>query len=295
MQNDKSFACALTMVRDDYFFLERWIRYYGNLFGKDALYIVNHGANPKVAEIAEGCSVINIPDMFSEMFDAMRWRMLTNFANGLRSYYEFIIVGDVDEYVVPDPKLGLDLPGFLAKRRRNVTLTPIGLEVVHLSDRETQPIADSPMLGVRRYVRYTSAYSKPCVLTKATHLSRGGHYANDPELKLFKNLYLFHMRFVDKDLYLDTLARRTERVDSIEKDPGDDKRLISREWRREFQKDDPMAGLQSMPIREEFDLSREIRKMEKTWGPRGEEGLHAFEKNIGDELMALPERFFGIV
>lgn len=294
MQNDKSFACALTMVRDDYFFLERWIRYYGGLFGKSALYIVNHGGNPRVAEIAEGCTVINIPDMFNEMFDAMRWRMLTHFANGLRSYYEFVVVGDVDEYVLPDPKQGADLVDFLGKRRRGVTVTPVGLEVVHRPDIERDTIGEGPMLGPRRHVRFTTAYSKPCILSKHSDLSRGGHYAKDPELKLFRNLYLFHMRYVDADLYRDTLDRRAGRVEQIAPKAGEAK-LVSWNWRRDLDREDPYAKAAALPVVPGFDLSGPVERMTSSWGPRGEEGLYAFGREIGREVMVLPERFNGIL
>lgn len=293
MRNDKAFACALTMVRDDYFFLERWVDYYGGQFGRSALYIVNHGGNPRVAEIAQGCNVITIPDVFNEKFDMMRWRMLSNFANGLRSYYNFVVVGDVDEFVVPDPKLGVDLVGFLERRRGKVTITPVGLEVVHHPDHEPEEIGDGPMIGPRKFVRFSTAYSKPCIITHDTRISRGGHYTKDPDLKLFKNLYLFHMRYVDAALYRDTLNRRASRVDEAAQ--AGDTSMISWNWRRDLGRDDPYARVLELPIEDEFDVTDAVEQMQSTWAPRGDEGLYAFERNIGQTLMTLPPRFRGAV
>ena len=43
-------AAALTMVRDDTFFLKAWLRHYGTLFGRENCYIINHGRGEAVAD-----------------------------------------------------------------------------------------------------------------------------------------------------------------------------------------------------------------------------------------------------
>lgn len=288
---DKNLACAITMVKDDYFFLERWVRYYGELFGRGSLYVVSHGGDPKVAEIAAGANVIAIPGVFNEKFDAARWRLLNGVANGLRGYHEFVIVGDVDELVVVDPKTGLSLAEFLGKRRGKTTITPVGLEVVHKPELEAEPISDA-ILGPRRFVRFSSAYSKPCIFNHQTHLSRGGHYAKNPELKIFRNLYLLHLRYADARLYRETIERRAGQLERI----GDaDEKIISWNWRSDGDRTDPFARASALPVVDGFDLSAELERMETSWGPRGDEGLYAFGRDIGDKLYTLPERFFGMV
>lgn len=291
---DKKLACVITMVRDDYFFLERWVKYYGEIFGRDALYVINHGNGERVQEIAAGCNVVGIPDVFNEKFDAMRWRLLNNFAQGLRGYYTYVMIGDVDEFIVLDPKTGMGLDEFLIKRRGRNTITPIGLEVVHKPDLEPEEIGDGPMLGPRRYARFTTAYSKPCIFNHHVEISRGGHYATAPELKIFKNLYLFHMRYVDSDLYRATLARRHGQVDRIEKEDGDT--MISWQWRRESEKADPFLESASLPVGDSFELEPYLKRMNKTWELRDEKsGLYHVARQIGKVLMPVPERFFGVI
>lgn len=290
--DDKKLACAITMVRDDYFFLERWVRYYGEIFGRDALYVISHGGDKRVVEIAAGCNVIAIPGVFDESFDATRWRLLNGLGNGLRGYFEFVLIGDVDEFVVVDPKTGLRLDEFLRKRRGKLTITPVGLELVHQPEREGAPVDDA-MLGPRRYARFTTAYSKPCIYNRPTDLSRGGHYAKDPELKLFRNLYLFHMRYADRDLYYETIRRRGAQIDQAvgEGDEG----MISWNWRRPDGKPDPFQQAADLPVVEGFDLAEEVKRMQESWGPRGEHGLYGFGREIGQTLYTLPDRFFGLI
>jgi Glycosyl transferase family 2 len=290
---DKKLACIMTMVRDDYFFLERWVRYYGEMFGRDALYVVNHGNGEKIKDIAAGCNVIGIPDVFNEKFDAMRWRLLNNLAQGLRGYYNYVLIGDVDEFVVVDPKTEMNLADFLGKRRGKNTITPIGLEVVHQPALEPEGL-DGPMLGPRRYARFTTAYSKPCIFNHHVEISRGGHYATDPELKIFKNVYMFHMRYVDAQMYSDTLARRGKQVERIAQS-GDDT-MISWQWRQQDDKPDPYQVAAQMPIGETFDVEAYLKRMYKTWGVRDDKsGLHHVARQIGKVLMPLPERFFGLI
>lgn len=290
MEN-KKLACAITMVGDDFFFLERWVRYYSEFFGRDALYVISHGGNPRVAEIAEGCNVIALPGVFNERFDATRWRLLNGLGNGLRGYYEFVLIGDVDEFVVVDPKMGLGLDDFLGKRRNKQTITPVGLEVVHKPELEGAPVDDA-ILGPRRFVRFTTAYSKPCIYNRPTDLSRGGHFAKDPELKLFRNLYLFHMRYADESIYRDTIMRRGQQIDEMS--DGGEEKLISWNWRPQDGKPDPYQRAAEMPMVDGFDLSAEVDRMRSTWAPR-EHGLYAFEREIGQTLHTLPDRFYGVV
>ena len=51
----------LTMVWRDYWLLSKWVDHNSQHVPKSQLYVINHGGDPKVAEIAAGCNVIDIP------------------------------------------------------------------------------------------------------------------------------------------------------------------------------------------------------------------------------------------
>ena len=118
---------VVTMVRDDAFFLDIWLRHYGGLVGRENLYIVNHGRGDGVARQAAGCNIIGIPGDPPPNFDMKRWRLLNNLVGGLRGYYDWVIVGDVDELVVVDPADGQSLTDFLAALPQRRVLSPLGL------------------------------------------------------------------------------------------------------------------------------------------------------------------------
>ncbi|MBV7379549.1 glycosyltransferase family 2 protein [Maritimibacter dapengensis] len=285
-------AAALTMVRDDDFFLERWVAYYGDRLGRENCTIINHGNQDAVNRIGAGCNIIAIPDK-SEKFDQRRWRLFNGIQSGLRGYYKYVIVGDVDEYVVVDPALGLDLLDFLAKAPRRKILTPLGLEVLHRINEETEPIT-GPILGPRRYARVSYHYSKPCVLGAPGEVSRGGHFAKYDQLHTPEALYLFHMKYCDVAQYTGLMDRRNASVGKSGLQKGETG--IGGHWFPEERGDDRalFEGFVSRPIVRGFEMSQYRAKMHETFAERGH-GLWHFQRGTYALSHEVPERFFGLV
>ncbi|MFD2855605.1 glycosyltransferase family 2 protein [Seohaeicola zhoushanensis] len=207
-------AAALTMVRDDAFFLKAWLHHYGGLFGRENCYVVNHGRGEEVARLAEGCNVIGIPGDHHKNFDMKRWRMLNNFVMGLRCYYTHVVVGDVDELVVLDPEAGTDLKTWLEGQPNDRVLTPLGLEVIHRIDIEPEPVAER-VLGPRMHVRHAPHYSKPCVVSAGTKIARGGHFTQYDKLHTPEHLYLLHLKYCDFTAYAEAMNRRNAVTEAI--------------------------------------------------------------------------------
>ena len=288
----QSVAAAVTMVRDDAFFLEAWVRYYGGLFGRENCYVVNHGRGAEVARIAEGCNIIGLPGDPHPNFDMKRWRLLNGLVAGLRSYYRQVIVGDVDELVVLDPAEGRSLLDWLADQPLRRVLTPVGLEVIHRVDLEAEPIG-AQILGPRRHVRLAPHYSKPCVISLGTKISRGGHFTQASKLFAPDPLYLFHLKFCDFGQYVEAMNRRnavTEAVGVGVKDAA-----IGRHWFAEARGEDRAVfeAFASLEMQEGFDLGWVRRRMKRSWQPRGDTGYWQFDRPDIDTQYHLPERFVG--
>ena len=289
----QSTACALTMVRDDTFFLKAWLRHYGEALGRENCYIVNHGRGSEVARLAEGCNVIGIPGDPHPKFDMKRWRMLNNFVHGLRCYYDHVIVGDVDELVALDPALGTTLLDFLSAQPLRRVLTPVGLEVLHRIDIEPEPVRDA-ILGPRRHVRLAPHYAKPCIISKGVKIARGGHFTEESKLVTPEGLLLFHLKFCDFANYAETMNQRNEVTQAV---GGDVKKTaIGRHWfpqargcdRQTF---DAFATRDPAP----FDLSAARQAMHASWSRRKDTEFWQFDRVEDNEIMVLPERFSGLL
>lgn len=288
----QSVAAAVTMVRDDAFFLEAWVRYYGGLFGRENCYVVNHGRGVDMARIAEGCNIVGIPGDPHPNFDMKRWRLLNGLVAGLRSYYRQVIVGDVDELVVLDPAEGRSLLDWLADQPLRRVLTPLGLEVIHRVDLETEPIG-TQILGPRRHVRLAPHYSKPCVISLGTKIARGGHFTQASKLFAPDPLYLFHLKFCDFGHYVAAMNRRNAVTEAV--GVGVKEAAIGRHWFAEARGEDRAVfeGFASLEMQEGFDLGWVRRRMKRSWQPRGDTGYWQFDRPDIDTQYHLPERFVG--
>ena len=290
MQNT---VAALTMVRDDAFFLKAWLRHYGETLGRENCYIINHGRGTEVSQLAEGCNVIGIPGDPHPNFDMKRWRLLNNTVQGLRCYYDHVIVGDVDELLVVDPEHGGGLVDFLRDMPIRQVLTPVGLEVVHRVAHEPAAIGDH-VLGPRMHVRVAPHYSKPCVISLGTKIARGGHFTQSSKLHTPDALLLFHLKFCDFGNYVETMNRRNAVTEAV----GGDVQgaSIGRHWFAEARGED-RAVFDAFSAQEvaPFDLTGVRRGMHRSWKARGDTGFWQFDRKESDQIMALPERFSGLL
>ncbi|MEH6521509.1 glycosyltransferase family 2 protein [Sulfitobacter sp.] len=287
-------VAAVTMVRDDAFFLTAWLKHYGDLFGRQNCYVINHGYGSEVAELAAGCNIIGIPGDPHKNFDVKRWGLLNNLVGGLRKYYRHVIVGDVDELVVVDPDTGKNLLQYLEDTPEKRILTPLGLEVIHRVDLEPEAVGEH-IIGPRRYVRPAPHYSKPCVVSAAAKISRGGHFSQYPKLHTPDDLYLFHLKFCDFAQYSGAMDRRN----AVTQEIGDDIKgtSIGRHWFSEARGEDRamFESFEQLKLEEGFDLGFMRKRMQRSFKPRGETGFYEFNRPAFDTQYQLPERFVGVI
>ncbi|MGH1356764.1 MAG: glycosyltransferase family 2 protein [Thalassovita sp.] len=286
----QSTVAVVTMVRDDLFFLKIWLRHYEQIFGRENLYIINHGRGEAVAKLAEGCNIIGIPGDPHKNFDMKRWRLLNNVVMGLRSYYTHVIVGDVDEIVLIDPQDGRSLLEFLQQSRKGRVYTPLGLEVIHRIDQEAQPVTDH-LLGPRMHVRLAPHYSKPCIISVGTKIARGGHFTQFDTLFTPDNLYLLHLKFCDFNEYSSAMNRRNQITQDIGGSVQDTQ--IGRHWFPEARGEDRAMfdAFAKLEMVEGFDMRPYRKKMQRSFGPRGDTGFYQFDRPEYDLQFRLPDRF----
>jgi hypothetical protein len=195
------------MVYDDYFFLQRWYDYYSKQVGAENLYVFSHGNDPRHREIAKGANVMNLPrDATMFKFDRRRWRMLGNFATGLLDFYNWMIVSDVDEIVVVDPKAAPSLVDYIVDKYGDSktapkNISPLCLELIHVPEEEPLPIEENEtILSRRRIFRPNRNYSKPCLVGAPVGFAPGGHRNTLGLRHLPSDLYNLHLKFFDRDM-----------------------------------------------------------------------------------------------
>ncbi len=122
---------AITTVRNDEMFLEKWVRYYGDQLGVKNLYVFMDGHDQAVPKAAEGVNSLYLPHIPLKRVPAMRRRaqVMSYLARGLFKYFDAVIVTDVDEFLVVDPQLNTSLAEYLSQSKSRSSLSGLGLDV----------------------------------------------------------------------------------------------------------------------------------------------------------------------
>ena len=206
--------CAITMARNDAFFLKKWIAYYGAQLGEENLYIWLDGEDQELPAGAGKCHIVRLPRKAEEMTVADRTRIarMNEAAHGLLdSGYDIVIGGDCDELLIVDPRAGQPLAEYLSGIDLRRPVSGLGLDVgQHL--KEEGPIdAERPFLSQRRYALLDSQYTKPVVVARKVRWGAGFHRVNNHNYRIDKNLYLMHFGSVD-DAMLRAKAADPERI-----------------------------------------------------------------------------------
>lgn len=191
--------CALTMVRNDEFYLRKWVEYYGRQLGRENLYVYLDGKDQEIPEWCDGVSVVAVDKIPGQVVEAEKGRLdfLSKTAADLLKRYDLVIGTDADEFLVVDPDLGMSLVEYLSKSDITVSISGLGVDVGQHTEEESDIISDIPFLKQRHYARLSTRYTKPCVIARPVRWGRGFHRVKGHNFHIGKGLYLFHFGYFD--------------------------------------------------------------------------------------------------
>ena len=160
---------ALTMARNDDFYLRKWVAYYGAQLGKENLYIYLDGLDQVVAPFCEGTHAKAVEKIGTQVVSAEKGRL--KFLSGkaaelLSGGYDLVIGVDADEFIVVDPKLGKSLREYLSEVKVRGSLSALGLDFGQKLGEEPDITEDEPFLRQRHYAQIGTRYTKPSILAE---------------------------------------------------------------------------------------------------------------------------------
>ncbi|WP_415920552.1 glycosyltransferase family 2 protein [Tateyamaria sp. SN6-1] len=291
---------VVTMVYRDYFILERWYAYYADVVGPENLYIFSHGPDPRHDRIAKGANVIHIPrDETRFRFERRRWNMMSEFVTGMLMYYNWMILSDVDEFVVADPAVSDNVVDHLQTyywdpETAPVNIAPLCLDMVHYPQDETEAIAPGDtILSRRRTFRPNRNYSKPNLVRKPVKFKPGGHANTLGERHLPDHLYMLHLKYFDRfqmEGRVDVRAPKAAALtDAMTNAPAYDKRML--QWGDEHQRILDKSEFMGEDI-ELRDLRDAMRVQTQT--DRGISNYGVYP-DVRRKLYRMPERFASVL
>ena len=191
---------ALTMARNDDFYLRKWVEYYGGQLGRENLYIFLDGLDQVVGDFCAGTHAQAVEKIGSQVIEAEKGRL--RFLSGkaaelLSGGYDLVIGVDADEFIVVDPKLGLSLPAYLSTLKIKDSVSALGLDFGQKIGEEEEIREDEPFLHQRHYAQLGTRYTKPSIVAKPLVWGSGFHRIKGHNFHIAKDLYLFHFGYFD--------------------------------------------------------------------------------------------------
>lgn len=281
MQKNKHIA-AITMVRNDDFFLRKWVEYYGGQLGKENLYIYYDGEDQAVADICQGTNASLHPKIGNQVVAAEkeRLRFLSEkaaelFAKG----YELVIGVDADEYIVVDPKLGQSLKEYLSNQDIDISLSPLGLDFGQKLGEEEDLSFERTFLSQRHYAQIGTRYTKPSIIAKPCRWGSGFHRVKGHNFHIAKDLFLLHFGYADKKIL-------EERLGDVDR--------VAQGWEKHIYKRSRTIKYATEKKARDFDRWTRFARICQTWcrPPYALNKPAMFELRI---VVKIPERFNNVL
>lgn len=286
----------VTMVRDDDFFLKLWIGHYSRYVDKKQLFVIFDGFDQVPPPEAEGCQIIQMPRGETvQAWDSQRFAMIADFTSGLLSRFPVVVFNDVDELLVTDPAQEDDFLSVIGEARNLGVISPFALEIIHRPSFEPAPLdPQRPILEQRRHARINASYCKPCVTSRPIRWSNGGHYSDYPELHLDDRLYLFHLRYVDRERLLTRQGKRNAMAQTTDPDAAEP--VAGAGWSKPVEDTaDFMTSFEDRPpIENDFDFGWQRRRISSEWYYDDEVGVWRHKRLHNRKTYLIPDRFVGL-
>ena len=183
---------VISMVRNDNFFADKWISYYGSQFGYENIYLFIDGMDQDLPKEADKINYFKIPfkPHGRTKSDKARARLISDFALKLFKDYHVVLAMDIDEFLLIDPKIKKSLKAYLEQDFNRNSLSALGVDVAQHPLKEKAIDLNRPFLSQRTYAQVSDRYTKPIIIFKPLrwgsgfHRIKGKNFTIDDSLRL---------------------------------------------------------------------------------------------------------------
>ncbi|AYF04221.1 glycosyltransferase family 2 protein (plasmid) [Paracoccus yeei] len=193
-------VAVCTMSYNEDITLPIWMKYYGGLFGRQNLFVIDHGSTDGSTEGVPGINLIKLPR--TPFSDLKRSKMVSDLCENLLNFYDYFIYTDTDEFLCVNPQKYKNLNAYLQEVNPEYE-TAIGINLFHSFEQEPEFNASRRVLSQREYVYFMASMCKTLVTRKPIQWG-GGFHTCDKHQK-FGEIYNFHLKYMDRGIALDRL------------------------------------------------------------------------------------------
>lgn len=184
------------MVFNEAVFLPIWLRHYGSNLGYENLFVIDDGSNDGSTDDKRIVHLIRKDR--GELNEDDRAKQISCFHEELLKYYDVVLYADADEIIVPDPASRQSLSEYISASGSDY-INPVGLHVVHSTDKEKPLDMARPLFQQRSYAKFELGYCKPLISKIPMRWKAGFHTSQHPT-SLAVDLFMFHLRAMDFDV-----------------------------------------------------------------------------------------------
>lgn len=215
----KKFCAVHGLMKNEKYFLPWWVKYYGELFGNENLYILDHQSTDGSTDNLK-CNV-ELVENEQVHFNVWMIEVITKKHVELLEEYEYVISVDADEFIIPNPDKYRDLKEYVEKMKAdNMDIVRCsGYEVLH--QRKLEPVLDwnIPLLKQRKYWIKLDSYNKPLISSRQVWWAQGRHFEDhlryDPA---DEDLVLCHLHRIDYDTCKRKVTKDVDSMPAYQKD-----------------------------------------------------------------------------
>lgn len=207
MIEKKKFA-IFTIVKNESYFLPKWISYYKRFLEKEDIYVLDHQSNDGSTE----CIDVNVIPVINEMAFDHQWLVDTvqNFQEKLLNSYECVIFAESDELIYStEMDLVSVVDEFLKSDKMFVKCK--GFEVIQDLERESPLNVEDTILDKRNYWFRYPLYDKVLLSKIPLKWDWGFHTCRDINASYAYELTLCHLHRVDFELMLKRHEERAKK------------------------------------------------------------------------------------
>lgn len=184
-------VCVVTYANGSGGWFPYFYDHYKNRQGVDGVFVIT----PKPREFCDYALDGLISVEGAEYNDYSIANIFSSISNGLKSYFKYVLVCDVDELIFPTPGLGVNLKQFVEKSTEAVYVG-LGIDVIQTPG-ESDFDFEKSVADNRGYGILNSAICKPFLSSSAIKYFIGQHYCNYPVqfLPWNEGLVCYHMKW----------------------------------------------------------------------------------------------------
>jgi hypothetical protein len=206
------------MVRDEGPMLRKWVDHYGAQLGLDNLLVIDDSSADGSTD-ALPCRVLRIPPITGH-FERQRMRIVSEAAGRLRRFRTAVVFADADEFIVADPARYDGLRDLVAARKDRDAVGVMAFNVIHSLAEEAPLDLTRPVLEQRRRAIFVPIMCKPSVKLTRNPWAAASHGVKDATYQVDPDLYMFHLKFADRDHLAEVAAKRRAMVDHDQRAAG---------------------------------------------------------------------------